>query len=67
MAHLTLNCPQCRKQLVYVPLDGLTLHYRCHEHGSLILRPLMVISSADECHDATATHLRHQLHTPDAA
>ena len=43
MAHLKLNCPQCRKQLVYVPLDGLTLYYRCCDHGAFILRPLIAL------------------------
>ena len=47
MAHLTLNCPRCRKQLVYVPLDGLTLHYRCTEHGAVILRPLVLLESEE--------------------
>ena len=45
MARLTLNCPQCRKQLTYVPLDGLTLYYRCAEHGALILKPLVLQQS----------------------
>lgn len=43
MSHLSLNCPRCQKQLVYVPLDGFVLHYECPEHGSLILRPLDVM------------------------
>lgn len=48
MAHLTLNCPTCRKQLVYVPLDGMTLHYRCENHGLLIFKPLVQLSSPDQ-------------------
>ena len=43
MAHLKLNCPQCRKQLVQVPLNGLTLYYRCCEHGAFVLRPLIAL------------------------
>lgn len=43
MTRLPLSCPQCEKPLVYVPLDGLTLHYRCVEHGVIILRPLVVV------------------------
>jgi hypothetical protein len=43
MAHLKLNCPQCQKQLVYVPLEGLTLYYRCGVHGPFILKPLVVL------------------------
>ena len=61
MAYLTLNCPQCRKWLVYVPLDGLTLHYRCAEHGLLILRPLMV-----ESEDHSGAGMTH-MHSSDAA
>jgi hypothetical protein len=50
MAHLlSLNCPRCRKQLVYVPLDGLTLHYRCEEHGVWILRPLERAVLEEQC------------------
>ena len=48
MAHLMLNCPTCRKPLTYVPLDGLTLHYRCRDHGLLIFRPLVEISHDDQ-------------------
>ena len=47
MAHLTLNCPHCRRQLVHVPRDSLTLYYRCPEHGAFILRPLKLIDSSD--------------------
>lgn len=65
MAHLTLNCPTCRRPLVYVPLDGLTLHFRCDEHGSLIFKPLMQLTSQDEAiasHPAASTR-----HASDAA
>ena len=48
MPHLSLNCPRCYRQLVYVPLDGFVLHYECPEHGSLILRPLEVVHEDDE-------------------
>lgn len=47
MTKLPLNCPHCRKPLVYVPLDGLTLHYRCEQHGAIILRPLLVVEPDD--------------------
>jgi hypothetical protein len=58
MAHLTLNCPKCRRQLIHVPLDGLTLHYRCAEHGLVILKPL-VETATDErsLFDTCATEL----------
>lgn len=58
MTHLTLNCPTCRRRLVYVPLDGLTLHFRCDEHGSLIFKPLMQLTPEDEAifpHTVTST------------
>lgn len=48
MAHLTLNCPRCRKRLTYVPLDGLTLHFRCQDHGLVIFRPLVLVTDEDE-------------------
>jgi hypothetical protein len=64
MAHLTLNCPTCRKQLVYVPLDGLTLHYRCDEHGAVILKPLMLMTSEEQFE--LPARLAHR-HTHDAA
>ena len=44
MALHSLNCPTCRKRLVYVPLDGLTLHYRCAEHGLVIFKPLVIVA-----------------------
>ena len=48
----TLNCPQCRGRLRQVPLDGLTLHYQCAEHGSLYLRPLELVEQDDsESHE----------------
>ena len=50
MAFFKLNCPRCRKRLVHVPHEGLTLHYRCAEHGTIILRPLEEI---DEERDET--------------
>jgi hypothetical protein len=48
MAHLTLNCPACRRKLVYVPRDDMTLHYRCDEHGLLTLRPLIEVACGEE-------------------
>jgi hypothetical protein len=48
MTQLPLSCPQCEKPLVYVPLDGLTLHYRCVEHGVIILRPLVLVEPDDD-------------------
>ena len=48
MAHLSLNCPTCRKRLIYVPLDGLTLLYRCEQHGLLIFKPVVQITSDDQ-------------------
>jgi hypothetical protein len=48
MTHLPLSCPQCEKPLVYVPLDGLTLHYRCVDHGLVILRPLVEVEPEGE-------------------
>lgn len=47
MTKLSLNCPHCPAPLVYVPLDGMTLHYRCAEHGAIILRPLVLVESDD--------------------
>jgi hypothetical protein len=63
MTHLPLSCPQCEKPLVYVPLDGLTLHYRCAEHGAIILRPLVLV----EPDETTLSVSRHQLAGCDAA
>ena len=60
MTHLPLSCPQCGKPLVYIPSDGLTLHYRCVEHGAIILRPLMVV-------EPDAQQPQHQLAGCDAA
>ena len=56
MTHLPLSCPQCHKALVYVPLDGFTLHYRCSEHGAFILRPLVVVESDDVAPAAAQSH-----------
>jgi hypothetical protein len=53
MGHLTLNCPRCRKWLTHVPAEGLTLHFRCDEHGLLIFQPLMLVT-AEECGDCSA-------------
>lgn len=66
MAHLTLNCPQCRRRLVYVPLDGLTLYYRCEEHGALILRPLQP-APVDEIFEDPARHQPQPMREWDAA
>ena len=66
MMRLPLSCPQCEKPLVYVPLDGLTLHYRCVDHGVVILRPLVVVEPED--HSSTEAETpHHQLATWDAA
>lgn len=54
MAHLTLNCPECRRKLVYVPRDGMTLHYRCDEHGLLIIQPLIEVSYAEQARTSSA-------------
>jgi hypothetical protein len=48
MAHLMLNCPRCRKRLTYVPLDGLTLHFRCEEHGLVVFTPLRLVTAGDQ-------------------
>jgi hypothetical protein len=66
MSHLTVNCPTCHKRLVYVPLDGLRLHYRCEEHGLLILTPLVVIQT-DESLDVAPSYRHGALRTHDAA
>ena len=51
-----LNCPRCRKQLVQVQTDGLTLHYECAEHGALLMDPLVIVDQ-DEGSDVPApTH-----------
>lgn len=55
MVRLTLNCPTCRKWLVYIPVDGLTLHYRCDEHGLWIFTPLLHVVCEDSSSDR-ATH-----------
>ncbi|HUE88807.1 MAG TPA: hypothetical protein VMO26_22245 [Vicinamibacterales bacterium] len=66
MTHLPLSCPRCRKPLVYIPLGGFTLHYRCADHGAIILRPLVVVESEDD--DAvTANVSKHSRETSDAA
>jgi len=65
MAKLQLNCPHCHAPLVHVPLDGLTLHYRCAEHGAIILRPLVVVEADDVFAPVPAQH--QQLHSNDAA
>jgi hypothetical protein len=49
MSYPTLNCPKCRRQLVYVPREGLTLYYHCVVHGPVILRPLVLL---DDQHDS---------------
>ncbi len=63
MAKLLLNCPHCPAPLVYVPLDGLTLHYRCPEHGAIILRPLVMVEADDASPMVSAQdHERPQAH-----
>lgn len=61
MAHLTLNCPACRRQLVYVALDGLTLQYRCAEHGLILMRPLIEVTGIDEA-PASSDARQHPKH-----
>ena len=65
MTKLPLNCPHCHAPLAYVPLDGLTLHYRCAEHGDVILRPLVVVEADDVFAPVPAQ--THQLRSNDAA
>ena len=49
MAYLTLNCPQCRKQMTYLPHQGLRLHYHCGDHGVFTYEPLLLLpANADE-------------------
>jgi hypothetical protein len=66
MARLNLNCPRCRRQLVNVPVDGLTLHYRCDEHGDVILRPLVEVGNEPDALETSdpdpAAGERHGLH-----
>jgi hypothetical protein len=64
MTHLPLSCPQCEKPLVYIPSDGLALHYRCIAHGAIILRPLIVVEPED---DSQTEQPQHQLANYDAA
>lgn len=66
MTHLMLSCPRCHKPLVYVPLDGFTLHYRCPDHGALILRPLLEVEPED-AESLAAVPDQPQLGTRDAA
>jgi hypothetical protein len=66
MTHLPLSCPQCHKPLIYVPRDGLTLHYRCVDHGAIILRPLVVVGLDDDNAPPVGRD-HHQLSTFDAA
>lgn len=66
MAHLTLNCPTCRKRLVHVPLDGLTLHFHCDEHGLLIFKPLVQLAADDQA-GAQPHATASQRRTSDAA
>jgi hypothetical protein len=49
-----------------VPLDGLTLHYRCAEHGLVIFKPLVVVADRGDgsMHAAPA---RTEFHSHDAA
>ena len=56
LARFRLNCPRCRKQLVQVPLDGLTLFFECAEHGALILRPLVVIDEHEGAEAPVDSH-----------
>ena len=67
MAHLTLTCPQCRKRRVYVPLDGLTLYYRCEEHGVLLLKPLQPAPVEEAVSDAARQQLSQPMREWNAA
>jgi hypothetical protein len=66
MRNLPLSCPTCAKPLVYVPLDGLTLHYRCVNHGVIILQPLVVVDPEVEINTLAVEH-HDSLPTFDAA
>lgn len=66
MTKRPLNCPHCDALLVYVPLDGLTLHYRCADHGAVILRPLVVVET-DDVFTPVPAQQHQQLRTNDAA
>ena len=67
MGYLTLNCPECRKRLVYVPLDGLTLYYRCSDHGAVILKPLVPVDHHDVGHRSVSRDALIQASATDAA
>jgi hypothetical protein len=43
-----LNCRRCGSPLIFEPSEGLTLHYRCREHGILVLRPLVEADFDDD-------------------
>ena len=66
MQHLTLSCPTCGKWLVHIPLEGLTLHYRCAEHGVLTFRPLVLLTG-DEQSRCGGPAGSQELHAHDAA
>ena len=69
MALLTLNCPTCRKRLTYLPRDGLTLHYRCDEHGLLVFTPLVMLNDDEwlAVDPSPIARDTNHLHTHDAA
>jgi hypothetical protein len=66
MRHLTLNCPMCRKWLMPVLLDGLTLEYQCAEHGTWRLTPLVEVA-VDDTLPMSEPRPRPTLHSHDAA
>jgi hypothetical protein len=48
MPRFHLNCRMCGNPLRWEPSNGLTLHYRCAQHGLLTLRPLLELDAVDE-------------------
>jgi hypothetical protein len=67
MAHQKLSCPRCRRWLTYLPFKGLTLHYRCDEHGLLTFKPLVLVNSADRLDLSDDHEVRSLNSTHDAA
>jgi hypothetical protein len=66
MSHFTLNCPHCGKWLINIPLDGLTLHYRCEAHGLLVFKPLALVA-ADDLATSGGPSGSSEVHAHDAA
>jgi hypothetical protein len=59
MRHLTLSCPVCGRWLEHIPLDGLTLYYRCAEHGELTFRPLVLLAFGEQVHSRVSSEGQH--------